>query len=74
MQKPYRSILKRIVLWPLGIMLVLSSAVFVTAMLNYNQTRQREVENRLSVIGSGYTQMRAVMSQSEYVFARYFST
>jgi len=74
MQKPYRSILKRIVLWPLGIMLVLSSAVFVTAMLNYNQTRQREVENRLSVIGSGYTQMRAVMSQAEHVFARYFST
>ena len=74
MQKPYRSILKRIVLWPLGIMLVLSSAVFVTAMLNYNQTRQREVENRLSVIRSGYTQMRAVMSQAEHVFARYFST
>ena len=74
MQKPYRSVLKRVVLWPLIIMLFLSIAVFVTAMLNYDQTRKQETENHLSVMRSGYIHMQNIMRQCEYTFARYFST
>ena len=74
MQKPYRSVLKRVVLWPLFIMFFLSAAVFVTAMLNYDQARKQETENHLSVMRSGYTQLQNIMRQCEFTFARYFST
>ena len=74
MQKPYRSVLKRVVLWPLVIMLLLSAAVFVTAMLNYDQTRKQETENHLSIMRSGYIQLQNTMRQCEFTFARYFST
>ena len=74
MQKPYRSVLKRVILWPLFIMFFLSAAVFVTAMLNYDQARKQETENHLSVMRSGYTQLQNIMRQCEFTFARYFST
>ncbi len=74
MQKPYRSVLGRAVLWPLMIMLVLSMAVFATALLNYDQARKQETENHLGVMRSGYVQLQNTMRQCEFTFSRYFST
>ena len=74
MQKPYRSVMKRVVLWPLVIMLILSFAVFMTAMLNYSQTKENELDNHLAVMRSGYLQLQNVMKQCEFTFSRFFST
>jgi len=74
MTKPYRSVLRRAVLWPLIVMLFLSMVVFITAMLNYDQTRKQETETHLGVMRSGYVQLQNVMRQCEFTFARYFST
>ena len=74
MQKPYRSVMKRAVILPLMIMLFLSIAVFVTAMVNYDQAREKETDNQLWVMRSGYMQLQNIMRQCEYTFARYFST
>ena len=73
MQKRYRSVLKRVVLWPLVIMLFLSVAVFVTAMLNYDQAREQEINNYVWVMRSGLMQLQNTMRQCEFTFARYFS-
>ncbi|MBQ9064804.1 MAG: histidine kinase [Blautia sp.] len=65
--------MKRIVIWPLVIMLVLSVAVFVTAMLNYDQTRKQAIDNQIGIMDSGYIQLQNVMRQCEFTFASYFS-
>ncbi len=72
MNKRYRSVIKKVVLIPLVIMLFLSAAVFATAVVNYHETREREIENRLDVIRSGYAQLEGVMKQCEYTFSSYF--
>ena len=73
MKKKYHSIIKRVVLWPLVIMLFLSAAVFTVAVLFYNQTKEREVDSRIAMMDSGYAQLENIMKQCEYSLARYFS-
>lgn len=73
MEKRYHSIIKRVVLWPLVIMLFLSAAVFTVAVLFYNQTKEREVDSRIAMMDSGYAQLESIMKQCEYTLARYFS-
>ena len=73
MEKKYHSIIKRVVLWPLVIMLFLSAAVFSVAVLFYNQTKEREVDSRIAMMDSGYAQLENIMKQCEYSLSRYFS-
>ena len=73
MEKKYHSIIKRVVLWPLVIMLFLSAAVFTVAVLFYNQTKERETDSRVAMMDSGYAQLENIMKQCEYSLSRYFS-
>ena len=73
MNKRYHSVIKRVVLWPLVIMLLLSDAVFTVAVLFYNQTKERETDSRIAMMDSGYAQLENIMKQCEYSLARYFS-
>ena len=73
-KKKFHSIMKRVVIWPLVIMLLLSAAVFTIAGMNYKQARERAVESRLDIIRSGCAQMENVMGQCESTFSRFFST
>lgn len=74
MEKKFHPIMKRVVLWPLIIMLLLSAAVFLIAAMNYQQARERALDNRLGVIRSGRAQLENVMGQCEYTISRYFTT
>ena len=64
MNKRYHSVIKRVVLWPLVIMLLLSAAVFTVAVLFYNQTKERETDSRIAMMDSGYAQLENIMKSS----------